>query len=151
MTLHRHLLAALSGGLGANGYITRYFPSKVLAGDTTPGFALRLSAREGLADGEVERLRVPGQTHGRGFAASVPRRFCERGRAMDETLEPSGRSQAGGDDHSARGVLLPRAARFDDVACRGMGALTDEKVIHREDLLSVVQTSLRHGDGFRVL
>ncbi|MCB1739459.1 MAG: NAD(P)-dependent oxidoreductase [Gammaproteobacteria bacterium] len=37
-TLH----AVLSGSLGANGFITRYWPVKVLVGDTTPGFAIRL-------------------------------------------------------------------------------------------------------------
>ena len=40
------LLGALGGGLGANGFITRYWPSKVLAGDTSPGFAIRLSAKD---------------------------------------------------------------------------------------------------------
>ena len=40
------LLGALGGGLGSNGFITRYWPTKVLAGDTEPGFAIRLSAKD---------------------------------------------------------------------------------------------------------
>lgn len=41
-----HLLGVMGGGLGANGFITRYWPTKVLAGDTSPGFAIRLSAKD---------------------------------------------------------------------------------------------------------
>ncbi|MCP5153363.1 MAG: NAD(P)-dependent oxidoreductase [Ectothiorhodospiraceae bacterium] len=40
------LLAVLGSGLGANGFITQYWPAKVLAGDTSPGFAIRLSAKD---------------------------------------------------------------------------------------------------------
>ena len=40
------LLTVLGSGLGANGFITRYWPAKVLAGDTEPGFAIELSAKD---------------------------------------------------------------------------------------------------------
>ena len=40
------LLSVLGGGLAANGFITRYWPTKVLAGDTQPGFSIRLSAKD---------------------------------------------------------------------------------------------------------
>jgi len=40
------LLRVMGGGLGANGFITRYWPTKVLRGDTSPGFAIELSAKD---------------------------------------------------------------------------------------------------------
>lgn len=65
------LLEALGGGLGANGYITRYWPSKVLAGDTTPGFAIRLSAKDlRLARAMAAQAGVPIPT-GEAAAAAV--------------------------------------------------------------------------------
>lgn len=40
------LLGVMGAGLGANGFITKYWPTKVLAGDIEPGFAIRLSAKD---------------------------------------------------------------------------------------------------------
>lgn len=39
-----HLI--LTGGIGRNGFVADYWPTKVLRGDTTPGFAIRLSAKD---------------------------------------------------------------------------------------------------------
>lgn len=36
----------LTGGIGRNGFIADYWPTKVLRGDTEPGFAIRLSAKD---------------------------------------------------------------------------------------------------------
>lgn len=44
------MLPVLTGGLGRNGYLATYWPTKVLAGDTEPGFAIKLAAKDlGLA------------------------------------------------------------------------------------------------------
>ena len=40
------LLPILTGGIGRNGFIADYWPTKVLRGDTEPGFAIRLSAKD---------------------------------------------------------------------------------------------------------
>jgi 4-hydroxybutyrate dehydrogenase / sulfolactaldehyde 3-reductase len=36
----------LTGGIGRNGFVADYWPAKVLRGDTEPGFAIRLSAKD---------------------------------------------------------------------------------------------------------
>lgn len=57
------LLGALGGGLASNGFITRYWPTKVLAGDTEPGFAIRLSAKDlRLASEMAAQAGVPTPT-----------------------------------------------------------------------------------------
>lgn len=73
------LLGALGGGLGANGFITRYWPSKVLAGDTSPGFAIRLSAKDlRLASAMAAEANVAIPT-GEAAAAAVEAASAEHG------------------------------------------------------------------------
>jgi 4-hydroxybutyrate dehydrogenase/sulfolactaldehyde 3-reductase len=73
------LLGVLGGGLGSNGFITRYWPTKVLAGDTTPGFAIRLSAKDlRLASAMAAQAQVPIPT-GSAAAAAVNRASIEHG------------------------------------------------------------------------
>lgn len=50
----------LSGGIGRNGFIADYWPTKVLRGDTEPGFAIRLSAKDPrLAAAMAEEAGAP--------------------------------------------------------------------------------------------
>jgi 4-hydroxybutyrate dehydrogenase/sulfolactaldehyde 3-reductase len=73
------LLGVLGGGLGSNGFITRYWPVKVLAGDTTPGFAIRLSAKDlRLASEMAAQAEAPIPT-GSAAAAAVNRASIEHG------------------------------------------------------------------------
>ncbi|MDP6708730.1 MAG: NAD(P)-dependent oxidoreductase, partial [Alphaproteobacteria bacterium] len=54
------LLPVMTGGLGSNGFLSGYWPAKVLAGDTEPGFAIRLSAKDlGLAVAMAEAAGAP--------------------------------------------------------------------------------------------
>lgn len=64
------LLGVLCGGLGANGFIRDYWPTKVLAGDTAPGFAIGLSAKDmRLAAAMAEAAGVAIPTGAAGAAA----------------------------------------------------------------------------------
>lgn len=73
------LLGALGGGLGSNGFITRYWPTKVLAGDTEPGFAIRLSAKDlRLASEMAEQAGAPIPT-GSAAAEAVNRASIKHG------------------------------------------------------------------------
>jgi len=57
------LLPILTGGIGRNGFIADYWPTKVLRGDTEPGFAIRLSAKDlRLATTMAEESGVPVKT-----------------------------------------------------------------------------------------
>ncbi len=50
----------LTGGIGRNGFIADYWPTKVLRGDTEPGFAIRLSAKDlRLAAAMAEEAGAP--------------------------------------------------------------------------------------------
>ena len=50
----------LTGGIGHNGFIADYWPTKVLRGDTEPGFAIRLSAKDlRLAAAMAEEAGAP--------------------------------------------------------------------------------------------
>jgi 4-hydroxybutyrate dehydrogenase / sulfolactaldehyde 3-reductase len=61
----------LTGGIGRNGFVADYWPTKVLRGDTTPGFAIRLSAKDlRLAAAMAEEAGAPIPT-GAAAAAAV--------------------------------------------------------------------------------
>jgi 4-hydroxybutyrate dehydrogenase/sulfolactaldehyde 3-reductase len=63
----------LTGGIGRNGFIADYWPTKVLRGDTEPGFAIRLSAKDlRLAAAMAEEAGAPIPT-GAAAAAAVNR------------------------------------------------------------------------------
>jgi 4-hydroxybutyrate dehydrogenase / sulfolactaldehyde 3-reductase len=61
----------LTGGIGRNGFVADYWPTKVLRGDTEPGFAIRLSAKDlRLAAAMAEEAGAPIPT-GSAAAAAV--------------------------------------------------------------------------------
>jgi 4-hydroxybutyrate dehydrogenase / sulfolactaldehyde 3-reductase len=61
----------LTGGIGRNGFVADYWPTKVLRGDTEPGFAIRLSAKDlRLAAAMAEEAGAPIPT-GAAAAAAV--------------------------------------------------------------------------------
>lgn len=63
----------LTGGIGRNGFVADYWPTKVLRGDTEPGFAIRLSAKDlRLAAAMAEEAGAPIPT-GAAAAAAVNR------------------------------------------------------------------------------
>ena len=63
----------LTGGIGRNGFVADYWPTKVLRGDTEPGFAIRLSAKDlRLAAVMAEEAGAPIPT-GAAAAAAVNR------------------------------------------------------------------------------
>ncbi len=62
------LLGVLTGGLARNGYLADYWRAKVLAGDTEPGFAIALSAKDlhlAVAMAEAAGAAVPTATAAR--------------------------------------------------------------------------------------
>ena len=62
----------LTGGIGRNGFVADYWPTKVLRGDTEPGFAIRLSAKDLRLAAMAEEAGAPIPT-GAAAAAAVNR------------------------------------------------------------------------------